>query len=58
MKKPVNEYSDEEITKRLAFADRIAANSGQELPPLLEKEKQELLAEQRRRTLGANGDGI
>lgn len=51
MKKPTNEYTTEEIAKRLAFARRIsAAKGGLPLDPTLEQERCELLCELEART--------
>lgn len=63
MKKPVTEYTNDEIAKRLAFADRLVNQleehgKSTELPPHLEREKQELLQEQSRRQQCVAGDGI
>lgn len=52
MKKPVTEYTDAEIEQRLAFADKLMNPPNGKaitLPNHLETERQELLAEQRRR---------
>ncbi len=59
MKKPVNEYTDEEIQSRLDFADRIISHlNGKSLAPHLDKERKDLLNEQIRRVTGVKGAGI
>lgn len=50
MKRPANEYTDDEISKRLAFARRIMAATGGPLNPTLEQERRELLSEVEART--------
>ena len=51
MKKPTNEYTDDEIMNRLAFAQRIkAAKCGAPLSATLERERLELLSEMEART--------
>ena len=50
MKKPTNEYTDDEIIKRLAFAQRIMKAKGGPLDPTLERERMALLCEMEART--------
>lgn len=51
MKKPTNEYTDDEIMKRLAFAQKIkAAKRGEPISDTLERERRELLCEMEVRT--------
>lgn len=49
MKLPVDQYTDEEIQKRLDFAAHLENVSGKKLPAHLQAEKDELVAEQNRR---------
>jgi hypothetical protein len=51
MKKPAEEYTDEEINKMLEFSETLMFGYGEkrELPKHLEKERKELLAELLRR---------
>ena len=51
MKKPVEEYTDEEINKRLEFAEKLMFVGGvkKKLPKHLEEERKELLKEFLRR---------
>lgn len=63
MRKTVILYTDEEISKRLRFADMLIQqlidhNREPILPEHLEGERQELLQEQLRRTIGVGGEGI
>lgn len=63
MRKPVHEYTDEQIQKRLDFAEMIRAQCRQHhkddtLPKHLVEEEAELLAEQSKRAALVNGGGI
>lgn len=63
MKKPVHEYTDEEIEARLAFADTIMqscekAGKGRDLPEHLEAERRSLCAELVRRKEAFGGDQL
>jgi hypothetical protein len=60
MKKNVTEYTDDEIQARLDFARLLENPPGgfRKLTPWLQAEKDELLAEQKRRAVGTAGEGI
>jgi hypothetical protein len=50
--------TDEQITNRLLFAERIAKDCKNGLPEHLEDERQNLLTEQKKRLNNLSGDGI